>query len=207
MGRPSRSSFTFLPCRSSLPREVEMARTFRVPLYRLKLVKDREIRFTEREIDQPVVAARLVERLIGNADREHLVAVFVNAQCEITGINIVAVGSLDHAHTTAREVFKGAIVANAHGVILGHNHPSGSLEPSPTDIRMTRKLVFLGRMLSIPVLDHVVVSQRGFRSMHEMRLLGGLAGSPPRSLHDGSPVGQPLVGREIRRVALRHGER
>lgn len=182
-------------------------RTYKVPLFRLKLVKDREMQFTEREIDQPLVAGRLVEQLIGNADREHLVTVFVNAQCEITGLNLVAVGSLDHAHTTAREVFKGAIVANAHGVILGHNHPSGSLEPSASDIRMTRKLVFLGRMLSIPVLDHVVVSQRGHRSMHEMGLLGGLAGSLPRSLHDGSPVGHPLVGRGIRRVALHPEER
>jgi DNA repair protein RadC len=157
-----------------------MAKTYKVPLYRLKLVKDRVVEFTEREIDQPFVAARFIERLIGNADREHLVALFLNAGCEIVGANVVAIGSLDHAHTTAREVFKGAIAANAHALVLGHNHPSGSLEPSPSDIRMTRKLVFLGRMLSIPVLDHVLVSLKGFRSMHEM----GLVPAPSKASED-----------------------
>ena len=56
-------------------------------------------------------------------------------------------------------------------MILGHNHPSGCLEPSEADIRMTRKLVVFGRMLAIPVLDHVVVSVRGFRSIREMGIV------------------------------------
>jgi DNA repair protein RadC len=83
----------------------------------------------------------------------------------------IAMGTLDGARTTGREVFKCAIVANAHSVVLGHNHPSGCLEPSETDIAMTRKLVMLGKMLSIPILDHVVVSFRGFRSMREMGIV------------------------------------
>jgi len=139
----------------------------KVPIYRLKLIKDRVVEYTERKIDQSFVAGRFIERLIGSADREHLVTVFVNSQSEILGVNVVAIGSLDHAHTTAREVFKCAIVANAHAIVLGHNHPSGSLEPSEADLLMTRKLVFLGRMLGIPILDHVIVSQRGFRSLLE----------------------------------------
>lgn len=143
----------------------------KVPIYRLKLIKERTMNVCQRVLDQPFAAARFVERWIGAADREHLVAVFLDAECRIVGAQVVAVGSLDHAHTTAREVFKAAILANSHGLILGHNHPSGSLDPSASDIRSTKKLIYLGNMLGIRVLDHVIVSRNGFRSMHEMGLV------------------------------------
>ncbi len=142
--------------------------TFKIPIYRLKLVKERTMQVSERTLDKPCAAARFIARWVGSSDREHLVALFVDAECRLTGAHVVAVGSLDHAHTTAREVFKAAIIANSHGVILGHNHPSGSLDPSDSDIRTTKKLVYLGTMLGIRVLDHVIVSRNGFRSMHEM---------------------------------------
>jgi DNA repair protein RadC len=143
----------------------------KVPIYRLKLVKDRMMQVSDRVLDEPLVAARIIERWVGSSDREHLVVLFVDAECRFIGAHVIAVGSLDHAHTTAREVFKAAIVANSHGVILGHNHPSGSLDPSESDIRTTKKLVYLGTVLGIRVLDHVIVSRNGFRSMHEMGLV------------------------------------
>jgi len=143
----------------------------KVPIYRLKLIKDRTMQVSERVLDKPFAVARFIERWVGTADREHLVAICLDAECRIIGAHVVAVGSIDHAHTTGREVFKAAIVANAHGLVLGHNHPSGSLDPSKSDIRTTKKLIYLGTMLGICVLDHVIVSRNGFRSMHEMGLI------------------------------------
>jgi DNA repair protein RadC len=145
--------------------------SIKVPIYRLKLIKDGTMQVSERVLDKPFAVARVIERWVGTADREHLVAIFLDADCRIVGAHVIAVGSLDHAHTTAREVFKAAIVGNAHGLILGHNHPSGSLDPSESDIRSTKKLIYLGTMLGIRVLDHVIVSRNGFRSMGEMGLV------------------------------------
>jgi DNA repair protein RadC len=93
-------------------------------------------------------------------------------------VNVIAMGTLVSLSTTGREIFKGAIAANAHSIILGHNHPSGDLEPSKADIRMTGQAVLLGRMLSIPVLDHVVVSRRGFSSMRQL----GIVPKPDRAV-------------------------
>jgi len=149
----------------------------KVPVYRLKLVKDRLLELSEKVLSQPYAAARFVERWISTCDREHLVSVFLDAECRIIGAQIIAVGSLGGVHTTGREVFKAAILANAHGLVLGHNHPNGSLEPSKEDIRMTRRLSFLGKLLGIRLHDHVVVSRSGFRSMREMGLVPSATGN------------------------------
>jgi DNA repair protein RadC len=163
--------------------------TSKIPIYRLKLVKECTMQVSERELDKPFAVARFIERWVGTDDREHLVAIFLDADCRIVGAHVVAVGSLDHAHTTAREVFKAAIVANAHGLILGHNHPSGCLDPSESDIRSTKKLIYLGTMLGIRVLDHVIVSRNGFRSMHEM----GLVPTSRSADADAAERGEPWV--------------
>lgn len=148
-----------------------MSITYRVPIYRLKLVKDKVLQFTDANVDQPHVAARLLARLIGASDREQLVAIFLDGYKDIVGAHVVAVGCLDSCRTTPREVFKAAIVANAHGIVLGHNHPSGGIEPSEADIRLTRKLVRVGALLGVPILDHLIVWRRQWCSFVELGLL------------------------------------
>lgn len=154
-----------------------MSTLCKVPIYRLKLVKDRVMRVTASSLTDSFTAARLVERLIRDADRETLVTVCMDAECQVLGINVVAMGTLVSVSTTGREIFKGAIAANAHSIILGHNHPSGDLEPSQADIRMTRQAVLIGSMLTIPVLDHVIVSRLGYTSMRQR----GIVPSPGRT--------------------------
>jgi DNA repair protein RadC len=67
----------------------------------------------------------------------------------------------------AREVFREAIRRNAVSIILGHNHPSGSLTPSSTDLATTKKLLEASKLLDIPVLDHIIVSSQGATSIRE----------------------------------------
>ena len=59
------------------------------------------------------------------------------------------------------EVFKGALLANAHAIILAHNHPSGNTEPSSADKMVTEKLTSCGNLLEIQILDHVVIGSKG----------------------------------------------
>lgn len=66
-----------------------------------------------------------------------------------------------------REVFKAALIANSHGIIVAHNHPAGSLTPSQDDLDTTTQLIQAGKILGVEILDHIIVSSNGLRSLRE----------------------------------------
>lgn len=79
-------------------------------------------------------------------------------------------GVLTACYTSPRETFQKALMANAESIIIAHNHPSGDPEPSVQDIEVTRKIIECGKMLDIPVIDHVIcgtktTENKGFISM------------------------------------------
>jgi DNA repair protein RadC len=80
-------------------------------------------------------------------------------------------GNLDSSIVHPREVFKEAISSLAAAVIFVHNHPSGDTEPSADDINLTRRLVEAGELLGIPVLDHIIVGDRGHLSLKSRNLI------------------------------------
>ena len=90
-------------------------------------------------------------------DREHFVLACVDAKLRVTAVHTVSVGTLTASVVHPREVFKTAILANASGIMLLHNHPSGDSAPSDEDRRITERLEEAGRLLGIPVLDHLVI--------------------------------------------------
>ncbi|MCY1520270.1 hypothetical protein D9M68_550430 [compost metagenome] len=69
-------------------------------------------------------------------------------------------------------VFRMALEHQASALILGHNHPSGNLQASKLDLNLTQKLVSLGKLLEMPVLDHLILTDRGFLSMANEGLIG-----------------------------------
>jgi len=81
---------------------------------------------------------------------------------------VVTIGILNQSLVHPREVFAEAITDRAASVILAHNHPSGTLEPSTQDISITRQLVEAGSILGIRVLDHVIVTKKGYVSLKEL---------------------------------------
>jgi DNA repair protein RadC len=144
----------------------------RVPLYKLKLVRERWALCPSFSPGQPQLAAAFFHRLIGNADREHSAALFLDVHGKPTGASILGIGSLVTTPMPAREVFKAALLANAFSVILSHNHPSNDRTPSRADIRLTHSLVEAGDLLGIGVFDHIVITPSGaFTSMREANLL------------------------------------
>ena len=68
----------------------------------------------------------------------------------------------------AREVFKAAVQESAQAIVLVHNHPSGSPDPSPEDLAVTGRLADAGRILGIEVVDHVILGSQGFVSLKEL---------------------------------------
>lgn len=91
---------------------------------------------------------------------EHFVAISTNNNLDIIGYTDVSIGTIDQTLANPREVFRTAIVQNATGIILAHNHPSGRCDPSPEDLATTKRMVKAGEVLGIPVLDHIIVGER-----------------------------------------------
>lgn len=100
--------------------------------------------------------------------QEHFAAAYFDAKARHLATRTIHVGTVTSSVVGAREVFREAVRLGAAAVIVAHNHPSGDPTPSPEDIAVTRHLEEAGRMLDIPVLDHIVVGHNGqFRSLHE----------------------------------------
>jgi DNA repair protein RadC len=100
---------------------------------------------------------KTMRKYFSKLDREHFVVLYVDAKNRIIGREIVSVGTLTSSIVHPREVFKGAILSSAASIILCHNHPSGVITPSKEDIQITNKLVKVGNLLEIKVLDHLIL--------------------------------------------------
>ena len=103
--------------------------------------------------------------------KEHFAVMLLNTKNKIIGMPEVSVGSLSASVVHPREVFRAAIDYAAAAMILLHNHPSGDPTPSREDIAVTDRLVKAGKIMDIPVLDHVVIGRECFASFKEKGLL------------------------------------
>jgi len=140
----------------------------RLNTVRIKLVKEATISYkVSRSASQPEQAKNIIREYIGDEDREHFVCLLLSSQLKILAIHTVSIGDSQKALAYPREVFKAAILANATSIIIGHNHPSGCLDVSVQDKELTKHLVSAGKILEIPVLDHVVVTQDKALSFRE----------------------------------------
>jgi DNA repair protein RadC len=110
-------------------------------------------------------------RDLARARREHFVVLLLNARHELQGRETISIGSLNASIVHPREVFLPAILHSAASVVLVHNHPSGDPEPSEEDLSITRRLVEVGELVGIEVLDHVVIASRGTVSFRHRKLL------------------------------------
>ncbi len=115
------------------------------------------------------VASRVRE--VARARKEHLVGLYLDAQNGLLHQETLSVGSLNTTRTHPREILFPAVVHLALGFILVHNHPSGSLEPSPEDLEFTRSVQRAGELMGIELYDHVIVSRDGYASLRELGLL------------------------------------
>ena len=126
-------------------------------------------------IHSPSDAYRLLRPLFREADREHFYVVLLSTKNHVLAIELVSVGSLSASVVHPREVFKRAVVRSAAAILLAHNHPSGDTTPSVEDVELTRRLVSVGELLGIRVLDHLVVGDSSYASLSELGHLSPLS--------------------------------
>jgi len=107
------------------------------------------------------------------ADRrqEHFICVSLNGANEVISTRVVSVGLVNKTQVHPREVFADPITDRASAVIVAHNHPSGTLEPSKEDIEITGQLKSAGEILGIRLVDHIVFNQKGYYSFLEKGLM------------------------------------
>ena len=146
--------------------------------YRISMIRDKAIAY-DRDISNALLGADLICKTIsscGQDDREHLVIIMLNAKNKVVGTNVVSVGSINSSPIFLREVFKPAIAASASAVVIGHNHPSGILEPSAEDIHITKKVIAIAKLLDITMHDHVIVDtdSNGYYSFSDKGVLTNL---------------------------------
>jgi DNA repair protein RadC len=139
----------------------------RIPIHRVELVREGSVPVDSRAIQGPADAADILRERIGAADREHFVALLLDTRHRVIGLHTVSVGTLNSSQVHPREVFKAAILANAAGVIVGHNHPSGDPEPSTEDLAITARLKQAGEVLGIALLDSLIIGHPGHVSLKE----------------------------------------
>jgi DNA repair protein RadC len=104
-------------------------------------------------------------------DREHFMVLYLDRKGGLIVKEDVSVGGLHSSIVHPREVFKTAIKRSAASIILAHNHPSGDPSPSREDIEITRRLVEVGHLMGIEVLDHVVIGENTYCSLKEKGLI------------------------------------
>lgn len=115
-------------------------------------------------IDSIKDAVAQLQELRG-AKKEHFVALYLNARNQLLHKELISIGTLCENLVHPREVFKPAIDCLAASIIVAHNHPSGDVEPSQSDIGMTKKLIHAGKILDIAVVDHLIISSSGYKSI------------------------------------------
>jgi len=138
--------------------------------YRLKLVKEPEGEYkTGYKISSPVRAYEAFKDMLElHQQAEEVFAILtLDIKSNVTGVFEVSRGSISKSLVSPREVFKRAILNNACGIILGHNHPSGDITASDEDIKITEKLMEAGKIIGIKIVDHIIVGDNQYCSLKE----------------------------------------
>lgn len=145
---------------------------FETPIYKVCLVRDGSVPVIDQCISSPKDAVHILIEYLRGVDREHFVGLYLDSANKLIGIHTISIGILNSSLVHPREVFKLALMMNAASIIVAHNHPSGNAEPSGEDIKLTRQLAEAGKIMGIPIHDHLIVTDHnGFTSFAERGLL------------------------------------
>jgi DNA repair protein RadC len=153
----------------------EMRLMVNIQKFSLRIVKESGGRYDiDKYVRNPFQARDLfveVVELDRRAEEVFAIAT-LDVKNKVTGVFEVSTGTLTSSLVTPREVFKRAILQNAAGIVLAHNHPSGVADASSDDVSVTKKLQKAGKIMGINVVDHIIIGSRdNFISMQEENLM------------------------------------
>jgi DNA repair protein RadC len=135
-------------------------------------VRDGRIKFAVDQVNRPHQVWQAVLPYYKGADREILSVLCLDAQNRPTCFSVASVGGLNTTRTVPRDILKVALVSNALGFVLIHNHPSMNVEPSPEDLEFTKSIGKACELVGLELYDHLIVTDTAFCSFRERGLLG-----------------------------------
>lgn len=153
-------------------------REFKLQCPREDVVESRLCDVPERSV--AFIREHAMTSPLWRADVENLGVLLMSVRLRVEGYLIISTGTLDTVLAHPREVFRPALIAGAHSIILFHNHPSGDPIPSEADVRVTRDLIRAGQVLRVAVLDHLIVGRpspersRDYVSLKELGYFHGI---------------------------------
>ncbi|MDD9138752.1 JAB domain-containing protein [Fructobacillus sp. CRL 2054] len=110
---------------------------------------------------------RFAQAEMGHLKQEQVCLALLNTQLDMIGWEVVFVGTLTEVSASPREIFQRALLANAYGIMLAHNHPSGNVLPSEADRYFTKRLKSLGKQLGLPLIDSFIITKSSYWSFVE----------------------------------------
>ncbi len=133
--------------------------------------------YSPEPITSPEAATKIMSEIMSDLDREMVAVINLDAKNRPLNYNIVSIGSINQSLAPIQNIMKSAILSNAASIIVMHNHPSGEAAPSQADIQVTERLIEAGKLMELPVLDHVIVGEGGnerysFRQAHPEMFMG-----------------------------------
>ncbi len=147
---------------------MDVLETKYVPLVRLHVVRERFLPYGKDSFATSETVVKMVKRLLNGADKESLLVIPVDAKNKPLGVEFAAMGAVNCVYAFARDIFKNAIVSNATGIFIVHNHVSGDTLPSEDDWKFTRCMQEAGDLLGVELIDHIIVGEDdNYFSMHK----------------------------------------
>lgn len=129
--------------------------------YDVRLVKESSSQYgyDKKAINNPQVVAKLLNEIfdLENRCEEHLVMLALDTKLKVVGAFDIHAGTAKASPVSTKSVFTRAMLCNANSIIVAHNHPSGSVDPSKDDVDVTRTLRKAGKILDIVLLDHIII--------------------------------------------------
>ena len=148
-----------------------MSKKFGLDQVAVRLVKEAPL-LSDEEISSPEDAVRILGDAFQDYDREGVGVVNLRSDNVPINMTIISMGTLNQSLVHPREVLKAAFLSNAASILLFHNHPSGSLEPSKDDIAITGRMQQLCMLAGVPVVDHIILGgNQSYYSFREKKIL------------------------------------
>ena len=129
---------------------------YKLPVIRIKMMLDKEL-YSNKPLDCPEAAVDVMGDLIKDEDRELLCVINVDNKLRPLNASVVSMGTVNYTIAPIVNIFKAGMLSNASGIVLMHNHPYGEVVPSKEDDDLTAKIYNIGKLLEIPLHDHVIV--------------------------------------------------
>lgn len=135
------------------------------------LVKYKTPKKAPDAIHQPSEAVPFLRSILPDNSREHFLALYLDGKHAPISYAVLSTGTANSSQISPREIFQRACIMGAVSLIIAHNHPSNSTEPSSDDLKVTETIKKAGNILNIRLLDHIIITDNSFLSLQEHNLI------------------------------------